>query len=73
MHEAVGESFNPLYQWLGYESYHKANTHSRPVEQSTEQLNRILQAMDTGLLDESSLCKLQTLLAQHTVDISLHN
>ncbi len=73
MHEAVGERYNPLYQWLGYESYYKAKIYSEPVEHSTEQINRILQAMDAGLLDESSQRQLQTLLAQHTTDISLQN
>ena len=70
MHEGVGEQFDALYQWLGYERYSKARESAKPVERSTEQLSAMVQAMDITALDRKRKHKLRSLYAQLSTDIN---
>ncbi len=70
MHEGVGERFDALYQWLGYEGYSEAREKAKPVERSAEQLSAIVQAMDSVSLAKRRKHQLQSLYAQLSRDIT---
>lgn len=70
MHEGIGERFDPLYQWLGYEGYSEARGKAQPVERSAEQLSAVVQAMDIAALDRKRKHKLRSLYAQLSKDIN---
>jgi hypothetical protein len=70
MHESVGERFNQLYQWLGYESYTEGKDYSSLLKESPEQLNKIMQALDIDLLNETFQYQIRSLVERCFSDIS---
>jgi len=70
MHDSIGPLFDPLYEWLGYESYDDGRRHSHPSTLSESEVKNLLSAMDASTIQETECRRLSELIQRHAEDLT---